>query len=292
MSESKAFHRTNLILTIILVSLLSSIQGSAKESAIQSEKTSSTRSMHTDTTICDTNADRYIISYEWQGQAPPQIDAKKLYHRILEDSIINLGVLFPEEVDGLFSVKRKFSDIREDCSTNFISWEGYVKRGQPDGEWVRTYNACRNDIEVQKVTFDNGKSIENVTKADAILVGVGGLPSKTSTATIPNYLTFDGSVDGNRSKASIQAVAQHKLSSVNDAYAQRLRERPGLQGRVDVKFAIDQSGRVIRAEVKNSDINDEKLEQYILQELESWRFKAIDIPGDITEVVYPFVFSQ
>ncbi|MCL2690216.1 MAG: TonB family protein, partial [Chitinispirillia bacterium] len=71
-----------------------------------------------------------------------------------------------------------------------------------------------------------------------------------------------------------------------------LREKPGLNGKITVKFAIDEFGKVIFAQVVETTMNDPELEQIVVARVRSWNFDKIDKPGDVTEVVYPFVFSQ
>lgn len=94
-----------------------------------------------------------------------------------------------------------------------------------------------------------------------------------------------------RSKSEIMRVVLQNLSALRYAYNQRLRERPGLTGKITIKFAVDERGNVIACEVIGSSIADSQLETVIKGKILRWRFDKIDKPGDITEVVYPFVFS-
>lgn len=94
-----------------------------------------------------------------------------------------------------------------------------------------------------------------------------------------------------RSKSEIMRVVLQNLSALRYAYNQRLRERPGLTGKITIKFAVDERGNVIACEVIGSSIADSQLETVIKDKILRWRFDKIDKPGDITEVVYPFVFS-
>jgi TonB family protein len=96
---------------------------------------------------------------------------------------------------------------------------------------------------------------------------------------------------GGRSKAEIFRVVNQNLSALRYAYTVRLREMPGLRGKITVKFAIDEFGNVIACNVTESSIRDEKLEKTVVDKIRRWKFERLDKPGDITEVVYPFVFS-
>ncbi len=107
----------------------------------------------------------------------------------------------------------------------------------------------------------------------------------------PNFVK-GGALTGGRSKASIMRVVMQNLAALRYAYNKRLREKPGLKGKVTVKFAIDEFGKVIFCEVVNSTMGDATFENLVVTRVKRWVFEKIDKPGDVTEVVYPFVFSQ
>jgi TonB family protein len=96
---------------------------------------------------------------------------------------------------------------------------------------------------------------------------------------------------GGRSKAEIFRVVNQNLGALRYAYTVRLREMPGLRGKITVKFAIDEFGNVVACDVTESSIRDEKLEKTVVDKIRRWKFERLDKPGDITQVVYPFVFS-
>ncbi|MBN1130702.1 MAG: TonB family protein [Chitinispirillaceae bacterium] len=100
-----------------------------------------------------------------------------------------------------------------------------------------------------------------------------------------------GQTTGGRSKMEIMRVVMQNLSALRHAYNQRLREKPGLKGRITVRFVIDEFGSVMYCEVVGSSMSDPVLEAAVTGKILRWRFERIDKPGDITEVVYPFVFS-
>jgi len=104
--------------------------------------------------------------------------------------------------------------------------------------------------------------------------------------------TKGGALTGGRSKASIMRVVMQNLAALRYAYNKRLREKPGLGGKITVKFAIDEFGKVIFCQVVESTMGDPELEQIVSGKIRLWVFEKIDKPGDVTEVVYPFVFSQ
>jgi len=96
---------------------------------------------------------------------------------------------------------------------------------------------------------------------------------------------------GGRSRASIMRVVRQNMASLQYAYNQRLKDNPGMQGRVTVKWAIDEFGNVIFCKLVGSTISDPTFEETVVEKIRRWAFGKIDIPGDVTEVEYPFVFT-
>ncbi len=119
-----------------------------------------------------------------------------------------------------------------------------------------------------------------------------GLKKRGSLKIASPQFTKGGSLTGSRSKASVMRVIMQNLAAIRYAYNRRLREKPGLKGRITVKFAIDEFGRVIFCQVVSSTMGDPELEKKVVEKIKRWVFEKIDKPGDVTEVVYPFVFSQ
>jgi TonB family protein len=122
----------------------------------------------------------------------------------------------------------------------------------------------------------------------------GGLELKKKgnlQVSSPDFLK-GGALTGGRSRASIQRVVMQNMAALRYAYNKRLREKPGLSGRITVKFAIDEFGRVIFAQIVESTMSDSELETTVVSRVKSWNFEKIDKPGDVTEVTYPFVFSN
>jgi hypothetical protein len=111
------------------------------------------------------------------------------------------------------------------------------------------------------------------------------------TVSEPKFVK-GGALTGGRSRASIMRVVMQNLAALRYAYNKRLREKPGLKGKITCKFAIDEFGKVIFCDVLESTMSDPTLETEVVDKIKRWVFEKIDKPGDVTEVVYPFVFSQ
>jgi TonB family protein len=95
-----------------------------------------------------------------------------------------------------------------------------------------------------------------------------------------------------RSRASIMKVVMKYLHNMRTAYNRRLKVKGGIRGKIYIKFKIDQYGRVFYSKLVSSTLDDELLNQAIVEQIKYWKFDFLYREGDVTEVVYPFVFSQ
>jgi TonB family protein len=95
-----------------------------------------------------------------------------------------------------------------------------------------------------------------------------------------------------RSKASIMQIVMLNLAYLRYAYNWRLRQHPGLKGKITVKFALGEKGKVFYCKIIESTVHDTILENDVAAILKTWKFCPIRNPGDTTEVIYPFIFSQ
>lgn len=107
----------------------------------------------------------------------------------------------------------------------------------------------------------------------------------------PNLVHAGQVITGSRSRGSIMRVVMQNILALRYAYSKRLREKPGLKGKITCKFAIDEFGKVIFCNVLGSTIADPELEEEVRENISRWVFEKIDQVGDVTEVEYPFVFS-
>lgn len=99
-----------------------------------------------------------------------------------------------------------------------------------------------------------------------------------------------GRNNGGRSRASILRVVNQAFQTMKYVYNARLRQRPNLQGRLEVAFTIDGYGRVIYSYVRKSTLNDCPLERNEFEIVNSLAFEPLSNSSDLTEVTYPFVF--
>lgn len=113
-----------------------------------------------------------------------------------------------------------------------------------------------------------------------------------STNTNKPKFTKGGALTGKRSRKNILKTVIQNLAALRYLYNKRLREKPGLKGRVTTKFKINHKGEVISCKVVSSTVKDRKFKKNLVKKILKWNFGEIQFPNDTTEVIYPFVFSQ
>ena len=95
-----------------------------------------------------------------------------------------------------------------------------------------------------------------------------------------------------RSRKNIMATVSKNLKYIRYAYNKRLQDKSGIEGTILTKFIIDEFGKVVFCRVIIANTNDQKLESAVVDIIKHWKFDKIDKPDDITEIIYPFKFSQ
>jgi hypothetical protein len=100
------------------------------------------------------------------------------------------------------------------------------------------------------------------------------------------------SIGGGRSRSEINRVVRSNMASLRYAYNRRLKANPLLKGKIKIRWAIDEFGKVMFCKVEESSFNDPQFEQEIISKIKRWAFGTLNKPGDVTEIVYPFVFTQ
>jgi hypothetical protein len=85
----------------------------------------------------------------------------------------------------------------------------------------------------------------------------------------------------------IQEPIAAQSARLSELYSERLKKKPGLAGRISVKFTIER-GVVTSAMVKSSTVGDRKLEQAVLELVQSISFET----ESVVVASYPFVFGE
>ncbi|MFW6327515.1 MAG: AgmX/PglI C-terminal domain-containing protein [Bacteroidota bacterium] len=96
---------------------------------------------------------------------------------------------------------------------------------------------------------------------------------------------------GGRPRDNVQKTVLENIKSLKTIYDQRRVENPELEGKILVRFAINDRGQIIQSEVIEQNVQDSLFMRQIVGELRRWEFGQIKIKGDVTEVIYPFVFT-
>ncbi len=97
-------------------------------------------------------------------------------------------------------------------------------------------------------------------------------------------------IKGELGKAIIRRVVRRHITEVRYCYARELQARPGLHGRVVVRFVITGAGTVASSTTEASTLDSARVERCVTRAVRRWRFPSSD-HANITIVSYPFVFQ-
>lgn len=226
----------------------------------------------------------------YNATAVDSLDYEKMYNAFMAavdtsartNEQINSMLLEFEVVDKLKTIIKKETGT---CSFTFsVSPEGVSK----------IYN---NSTQGSIDTVGLRKINDKICRRTPLLSPAPGLWVNRSI-TYQNKMAKTGSANVYsdrrvaRSKESVIEVVMNRIQGLKTVYNRRLYAMPGIKGKLTVKFAIDQYGKVVFAGVVASTVNDTLLENAVAAQIARWNFKPVLSDGDITEVVYPFIFSQ
>ena len=117
-------------------------------------------------------------------------------------------------------------------------------------------------------------------------VGVGG------EVEVSSMFGGTGTAGGDPIPAWIRDMIRKKvrehLPELEALYSAAFRKDPAIRGKLLVRFRIDPSGRVVRAEHGGSPLQDDVFVESVLTKIRGWTFDSTD--GRTVEVLYPFVF--
>jgi outer membrane biosynthesis protein TonB len=86
----------------------------------------------------------------------------------------------------------------------------------------------------------------------------------------------------------IRKRVRDSLPELEAVYNEAIRRNPELRGKLLVRFRIDPSGKVQRAEPVEGEFRDPAFVDSILEKIRHWTFEPTG--GRAVEVLYPFVF--
>lgn len=95
-------------------------------------------------------------------------------------------------------------------------------------------------------------------------------------------------IDGKHDCDVIDKQIQKNLPRLSQIYNNRLRAQPGITGWSGFQFFIDKHGRAIKCEIVESTVNDEKLKDFLKDDINKWRFIPLEDMKDSTRIYFPF----
>jgi TonB family protein len=128
-------------------------------------------------------------------------------------------------------------------------------------------------------------SIGGLATAGGGDVGLGGKAERR----VGEVKTAAPEVDGALDSESIAKVVKSRMSMVKDCYEKELKRDPGLAGKVEIEFTIDEEGRVTEATVASNSMSSDVVGTCIVGRIKRWRFPKPD--GGSVTVMYPFIFT-
>jgi len=97
---------------------------------------------------------------------------------------------------------------------------------------------------------------------------------------------------GTRNYADIKSSISRNLPSILYTYNKYLHDKSSFEGKITVKIAIAESGKVTSVQVVKSTINDFEFEAKITEIMKNWEFRKIDKPNDVTVAIFPLEFTE
>jgi hypothetical protein len=88
----------------------------------------------------------------------------------------------------------------------------------------------------------------------------------------------------------IRRVVRERQGAIRTCYEQQLRSHPGLSGRIDVEFAIEQTGEVGSCQTVRDTLSTSAVADCVCAQIRRWRFPPHEAERPVT-VTYPFTFS-
>jgi TonB family protein len=86
----------------------------------------------------------------------------------------------------------------------------------------------------------------------------------------------------------IRKRVRDSLPELEAVYNESIRRNPDLRGKLIVRFRIDPSGKVQRAESVEGDVRDPAFVNSVLEKIRRWNFEPTG--GHTVDVLYPFIF--
>jgi TonB family protein len=120
-------------------------------------------------------------------------------------------------------------------------------------------------------------------------IGVGGVEGQGNGWLSLNL--SEAMVDEGLSRDEVGKVIHAKISEIRYCYESSMLRKPELEGKLVIDFVIGNGGRVRTANVKETSVEDERLNECILKRLARWEFPKPKSGVEVA-VSYPFIFKR
>jgi TonB family protein len=117
-------------------------------------------------------------------------------------------------------------------------------------------------------------------------IGIGGQGDGFLSLNIK-----DAIIDEGLSKEEVGKIIHSKISEIRYCYESSMIYKPDIEGKLVVDFTIGGSGVVKTSAVKESSLEDSRLNDCILRRLAKWQFPKPKSGVDVA-VTYPFIFKK
>ncbi|VAW69815.1 hypothetical protein MNBD_GAMMA09-2472 [hydrothermal vent metagenome] len=189
---------------------------------------------------------------------------------------------------GLMTMASELNDLRDSFDLSEIEDQSLSKSGN-----TKTQDFSSPTV-ITSTAMRSSGGIKNSRLSKS--TGGGKLAARKTTKVSSNINTGPAGKPAKRSKSGrairpeyeIEQVFQKNKSAIYAIYNRALRKDPSLQGKVVIELTISSSGKVIKARILSSDLNNPKLERKLIARVKLFRFK----PGNAEKVTvkYPIDF--
>jgi len=187
---------------------------------------------------------------------------------------------------GLMSMAAELNDLRDSFDVSEMDDSSLSKGNTKQQNFnapVITSGAMQSSggIKTSQLSSSTGGGKLKSRQTTRVSSNIDTGPSKRTTKR-------DSSGRAIRPQYEIEQVFQKNKSAIYSIYNRELRKDPTLQGKVVIELTIAANGRVTKARIVSSDLNNPKLERKLLLKVKLFRFKAGNM-GQVT-VKYPIDF--
>lgn len=174
---------------------------------------------------------------------------------------------------GLVAMADELNDLRDsfdlaEFDDQPLSKAGKTKTTDFSKQSVIASNAMKSSggIKNRKLSKSTGGGSLAGRKTSKVSSNIATGPSKTSTKR-------NNSGQLVRPEYEIEQVFQKNKGAIYSIYNRALRKDPTLQGKVVIELTIASSGKVIKARIISSELNNPKLERKLIARVKLFRFK-------------------